>query len=140
MGQPVQVITGLITGEAERISVMSSKDALIRQAAFKRLHALEQVFSDAIPASELLKGFEFLGKKVAFKSQSGIFKPKEMEDVAALSITSLPSSPYNDQEKEDEWLYAYRAGSVDQYDNRLLRGAMENQSPVIFFLWVADNP
>ncbi len=119
---------------------MSSRDALIRQAAFKRLNELEQVFSDAIPAQELLKGFEFQGQTVAFKSQTGVFKPKEMTEMAALSIASLPSSPYNDQEKEHEWLYSYRAGSIDQHDNRLLRGAMESQEPIIFFLWVGDSP
>jgi len=117
-----------------------SADPLIRQAAFKRLNELEQVYQDAIPAQEILKGFEFQGQRIAFKSQPGIFKPKEMSETAALSITSLPSSPYNDEEREDKWLYSYRAGSIEQRDNRLLRGAMESQAPVIFFLWVSDAP
>lgn len=119
---------------------MPSTDVLIRQAAFQRLHQLEQLYRDAIPAQELQSGFRFQGSNLKFKSQSGIFKPKAMSEMAALSITSLPSSPYNDQEKEDEWLYSYRAGSIDQHDNRLLRGAMESHSPIIFFLWVSDSP
>ncbi len=101
---------------------------------------MERTYRDSIPARVLNQGFEVDGQKVLFKSQPGIFKPAVLQDQAALSITTLPTSPYNDQEREDEWLYSYRSGSIDQHDNRLLRGAMQLQVPIIFFHWVSDNP
>ncbi len=119
---------------------MSSRDALIRQAAFKRLNELEAIFGDAIPASVLNQGFQFEGQKVTFKSGSGPFKPKVITENAALSITTTPKSPYQDQELEEEWLYAYQAGSIDRYANRWLRGAMESRVPIIFFIWASDSP
>lgn len=119
---------------------MHPGDHAIRQAAFQRLIELERIYQDAIPAAELATGFQVQGKKVAFKSQQGIFKPAALEDRAALSITTVPTSPYNDQEREDEWLYSYRLGDIHGNDNRNLRGAMELQVPVIFFQWVSQNP
>lgn len=119
---------------------MSSRDNAIRQAAFARLLELEREHRDSIPAAKINEGFVYGARKIAFKSQPGIFKPAVMEQHSALSITTTPKSPYDDRETDDEWLYAYRKGSVDSNDNRLLRNAMANQVPVIFFLWTTDSP
>jgi len=53
---------------------------------------------------------------------------------AALSINNSSASPYEDEETADGVLYAYRAGDVDQPDNRALRAACELGVPIAYFV------
>src|SRR5207248_11462678 len=53
---------------------------------------------------------------------------------AALSINTSVNSPYDDAVLDDGFLYAYRAGSPDQADNRALRAAYELQVPLVYFV------
>jgi putative restriction endonuclease len=43
-------------------------------------------------------------------------------------------SPYDDEILADGFLYAYRAGAIDQPDNRALRAAHEFQVPLVYFI------
>ena len=52
---------------------------------------------------------------------------------AALSIKTTIDSPYDDEILGDEFIYAYRAGSIDHADNRALRAAYELQAPIVYF-------
>lgn len=53
---------------------------------------------------------------------------------AALSINTSYVSPYDDEQTDVGFLYAYRAGSIDQPDNRALRAACELQVPLVYFI------
>ena len=43
-------------------------------------------------------------------------------------------SPYDDQETVDGFIYAYRAGAVDQPDNQALRAAHTTGAPLVYFV------
>src|SRR5204863_1987900 len=51
-----------------------------------------------------------------------------------LSIQTSAKSPYDDEIVEDGFIYAYRAGNVNQSDNRALRAAYELQVPIVYFI------
>jgi putative restriction endonuclease len=53
-------------------------------------------------------------------------------------VTTSFRSPYGDEDTEDGVRYAYRAGSVDQPDNRALREAHRLGVPIVYF--VATRP
>jgi len=53
---------------------------------------------------------------------------------AALLIQTSAKSPYRDVETPDGFLYDYRAGSIDQPDNRALRSAHELRIPLVYFV------
>lgn len=116
------------------------RDETLRAACFARLAVLSAEFGDDIPyRSGLDRGFPYAGKKVAFLApQKGIFRAAVQTGPAALSINTSWKSPYGDAETEDGYLYAYRAGAVDQPDNRALRHAFVLQVPLVHF--VATRP
>jgi hypothetical protein len=53
---------------------------------------------------------------------------------AALSIQTSANTPYRDVETRDGFLYDYRAGAVEQPDNRALRAAHDLQVPLVYFV------
>ncbi|MEX2032210.1 MAG: HNH endonuclease [Dehalococcoidia bacterium] len=53
---------------------------------------------------------------------------------AALSIQTSYRSPYGDEVTDEGFLYAYRAGNVDQPDNRALRATFELRVPIVHFV------
>ena len=116
------------------------RDEALRIACFSRLAVLAAQFDDEIPYRGALdQGFNFRGERIPFLSpQKGIFRARGQTGPAALSITTSFRSPYDDAETEDGVLYAYRAGSVDQPDNRALRQAHVLGVPVVYF--VATKP
>src|SRR5947209_18727577 len=63
----------------------------------------------------------------------GIHRASVQRGPAALSINTSYRSPYDDVQTADGFLYDYRAGSVDQADNRALRAAFELQVPLVYF-------
>jgi len=76
------------------------------------------------------RGFAFRGQRVPYLSpQKGIFRVAVQRGPAALSIQTSANSPYRDVETPDGFLYEYRAGSIDQPDNRALRSAHELRVP-----------
>ena len=70
------------------------------------------------------QGFAFRGRRIPFLNfQKGIYKAAAQSGPAALSVNTSYKSPYDDQETPDGFIYAYRAGDIDQPDNRALRAA-----------------
>ena len=106
---------------------------------------LRDAFDDLVPRDTLLEGFQFRGQRIPFSSfQKGIHRARSMRGPAALSVLTAAPRPGKPSPYEDELdpeagviLYHYRAGSVDQADNRALAAAHELQSPLIYFKGMA---
>ena len=101
-----------------------------------RLSLLVAEFGEDIPyVGALANGFPFRGRRVPFLNyQKGIYRAAVQTGPAALSIQTSSKSPYDDEVVTDGFLYAYRAGDVDQPDNRALRAAHDLQVPVVYFI------
>jgi putative restriction endonuclease len=114
------------------------RDDDVRAACFLALDALRAQFGDDLPYRGALdKGFAFGGRRVPFlTSQKGIYRAAAQRGPAALSVNTSHDSPYDDEETPLGFLYAYRAGTVDQPDNRALRAAHLLQVPVVYFVGV----
>ncbi len=113
---------------------------MLRSACFASLDVLCAQFGEDVPyVGGLEHGFPLAGQRVPFLSpQKGIFRAAAQIGPAALSINTSAKSPYGDAEVDDGYLYAYRAGPVDQPDNRALRQAFVLQVPIVYF--VATRP
>ena len=112
------------------------RDEDIRSSCFNSLAVLCAQFGDDLPyKSGLDRGFAFRGKRIPFLNyQKGIYRAAAQRGPAALSIVTSYNSPYDDAQTDAGFLYAYRAGSVDQPDNRALRAACELQVPLVYFI------
>jgi putative restriction endonuclease len=111
-------------------------DLALRQAAVARARQLIQAFDDLVPIERLREGYQFEGQRISFGSfQKGIHRSRAQRGPAALTLTTSFQDPYADAFDEAGALftYAYRAGSVDQADNRALRAAYEFQTPLVYF-------
>lgn len=118
------------------------RDDDVRSSCFASLDVLCARFGEELPypGDGLAKGFAFRGQRVPFLStQKGIFRAAAQAGPAALSIQTSWRSPYGDAEVETGYLYAYRAGSVEQPDNRALRAAFELQVPIVHFVSTRPN-
>src|SRR5437762_8861486 len=100
------------------------------------LSVLVAEFGEDIPyTGGLSRGFPFRGARVPFLNyQKGIYRAGVQSGPAALSIQTSSKSPYDDEILADGFLYAYRAGAIDQPDNRALRSAHELQVPLVYFI------
>jgi putative restriction endonuclease len=117
---------------------MTDPDADIRAAAFTVLEAVERRYGWAVPASALADGFVFQGRRIPFRAQQGIFRPREMRGAALSISTVIPKSgpPRYDDEiggEDDTFLYRYRDNGPMSHDNRILRAAFEMQVPIVYF-------
>jgi putative restriction endonuclease len=100
------------------------------------LSILVAEFGEDVPyPGGLARGFPFRGTRVPFfNRQKGIYRAAAQSGPAALAIQTSANSPYDDEILADGFLYAYRAGSIDQPDNRALRAAHELQVPLVYFI------
>jgi len=100
------------------------------------LSILVAEFGEDIPyVVGLARGFPFRGTRVPFINyQKGIYRAAIQTGPAALSIQTSAKSPYDDEILADGFLYAYRAGALDQPDNRALRAALDLQVPLVYFI------
>jgi len=116
------------------------QDTALRNACFLALDVLCATHGEDVPYRGALDtGFAFRGRRVPFLStQKGIYRAAVQEGEAALSIQTSANSPYDDEETPDGFFYAYRAGAIDQPDNRALRAAYAQATPVVYF--VATQP
>jgi putative restriction endonuclease len=117
-------------------------DLPLRQAAVERVRELAQDYDDLVPLARLREGFIFNGTRVSFGSfQRGIHRGREQHGPAALTLTTSFKDPYADTFDEAGALftYAYRAGSIDQHDNRALRAAFTLQTPLAYFRAMAPG-
>src|SRR4051812_39532043 len=64
----------------------------------------------------------------------GIFRASMQRGAAALAVHTSSKSPYGDTQTDDGFVYAYRAGSIDQADNRALRSAFQLTVPIVYFV------
>jgi putative restriction endonuclease len=112
------------------------RDDDVRSSCFASLDVLCAKFGDDIPyVAGLDAGFPFRGRRVPFLSyMKGIHRAAAQTGPAALSINTSSASPYDDEETPDGVLYAYRAGDVNQPDNRALRAAFELGVPLVYFV------
>jgi putative restriction endonuclease len=112
------------------------RDEDVRASCFSRLALLQAEHGDELPyAGVLSEGFPFRGRRVPFLNyQKGIYRAAIQRGPAALSIQTSSKSPYADEETDDGFFYDYRAGSVDQPDNRALRAAAQLGVPLIYFV------
>ncbi len=95
-----------------------------------------------MPLDVLREGFYFEGQRVSFGSfMKGIHRAKEQSGPAALTLLTANEGPYDDLHDAEGGLihYRYRAGDVDQPDNRALRAAFELQAPLIYFRGIGDR-
>jgi putative restriction endonuclease len=128
----------------------TDRDTLMRMAAFEHVRGLSEVY-DHLTAEELKPGFVFEGERIPLVNpQRGIFKPRQMRYL--LSIKTVFPRPgarvwYDDQRdvhrqifEGDEMVeYAFMGQDRDAADNRWLREAFENGTPVIYFLGIAPG-
>lgn len=109
-----------------------------RYAAFRYLSDLGK-FNSLIPGKVLAEGFEWKGRRITLKGQTGIWTPKDFE--CPISITSRTNGPYNLDGigKDGTIVYAYRGSDPNQRDNRNMRLALETRTPLIFFKEVRNH-
>lgn len=112
------------------------RDEAVRASCFASLDVLCATFGEDVPyRGGLDAGFAFRGRRVPFLSyMKGIHRAAAQRGPAALSINTSSDSPYGDEATVDGVLYAYRAGDVDQPDNRALRAAFELRVPLVYFV------
>lgn len=111
-------------------------DHPLRLVAHEHVRRLQQLYDDLVPRAVLLEGFEFGGERISLGSfQKGIHRARQQRGPAALTLVTSPNSPYDDliDEETGAIIYAYRAGSLSQADNRALDAAFELQVPLIYF-------
>jgi putative restriction endonuclease len=116
---------------------MAERDEDVRIRCFLALDALRARYGNDLPfVGALSDGFVYGGRRVPFLNrQKGIYRSAIQKGPAALSIqTSFKGGPYEDVETDDGLFYAYRAGPIDQPDNRALRQAYVLGVPLAYFV------
>lgn len=111
-------------------------DEGVRSACFLALAVLQAQYGEELPyIGALDKGFAFRGARVPFLNrQKGIYRAAVQTGPAALSIQTSYRSPYADVQTELGFFYDYRAGRIDQADNRALREAHRLAVPIAYFV------
>jgi putative restriction endonuclease len=118
-------------------------DLALRQEAVARARQLIQAYDpDPVRIERLREGFQFMGERISFGSfQKGIHRSRAQRGPAALTLTTSFKDPYADKfdDAELRFTYAYRAGSINQADNRALRAAFELKTPLVYFRAMAPG-
>ncbi len=125
-------------------------DTLMRMAAFEHVQNLINA-DNCLTENELRKGFYFKGERIPIvHPRRGIFKPRRMQFL--LSIKTVFRKPghavwYDDQIEAHHQIfantettdYAFMGQDPEAAENRWLREAFENRTPVIYFLGTAPS-
>ena len=108
----------------------------IRSSCFASLDVLCAPVGSELPyRGGLDQGFNFRGMRIPFMTPyKGIYRAAVQRGPTALSINTSFKSPYDDQETEEGFVYAYRAGPIDQPDNQALRASYTLQAPLVYFV------
>jgi putative restriction endonuclease len=123
-------------------------EADVRVAAFERLRYLARLYGGPIPWSGIASGFEARGERFDFATKAaGIFKPAGMQRLLSVKST-IPRRGrrvwYEDQKNiglqpaGDLIFYSFMGSNPDNVWNRMLREAMEQQLPIIYFFGVGE--
>lgn len=121
------------------------RDAEIRSVAFQKLAALSSKYAGAIPWAEIAGGFLYEGEQVFFSGKArGIFRPKQMRRGVLSIKTTVPRQGRQrryDDLASDEGFFLYRFQGEDPMnaDNRALREAWEDQSPLVYLHGIAPS-
>ena len=128
----------------------ASRDAAIRAAAFTHVRGLAQRFG-VLSSDHLREGFTFEGARIPLVNpQRGIFKPRALARLLSIR-TVYPKAGaqvwYDDQRQVHAQLhagaeaidYAFMGQDPDAADNRWLREAYEDATPLIYFLGIAPG-
>lgn len=120
-------------------------DQRLRSTAFRYV-AQQQQLNGYLSSEALAAGFVIDGQRVPLVNpQRGIFKPRQMQRLLSIR-TVFPKTGnrvwYDDQrvvhrqifEGTDGVDYAFMGDNPDAADNRWLREAFEDQTPIIYFL------
>jgi len=119
---------------------MFSADDEIRTAALAHVQRLRAVWGDAVPESELAKGFVVRGERILLKGPQGIFKPKQLSD-GPLTIISTLGSRYEDELLEDANRVRYDfAPRSREHENDGMKRVMAERKPVILLMQVKPKP
>lgn len=112
------------------------RDEGLRSSCFAQLAILCAEFGDDVPyRGGLDRRFAFRGERVPYLTPAkGIFRARAQRGPAALSVNTSANSPYDDEETDDGFLYAYQAGGIEHPDNVALRRAYELQVPIVYFI------
>jgi putative restriction endonuclease len=115
-------------------------DESIRLLALNRVRELRDLWGDAIPESEIAKGFLHDGEMILLKGQQGIFKPRQLKD-GPLTLMSTLGSRYEDEllDEANTVKYDYAPPSRE-YENEGLKNVMRAGSPVILLKQVKAKP
>lgn len=113
-------------------------DSNIRRVAFDWLSQQLALHGDVLSRDVLAQGFVFHGERVPLLGPKGIFKPRIMD--VPLSITTIPSGPYDDGFSSDGLLrYRYRGTNPEHADNHGLRRAMLHRIPLVYFFRIVKG-
>ena len=108
----------------------------IRLKAFEWLEKQTLIHGDVLPRPLLERGYKYQGTQIHLLGAQGIWKPRIFEKIP-LSITTTPNSPYPDShDYEGNLIYSYRGTDPNHPDNAGLRIAMQERTPLIYFLGV----
>jgi putative restriction endonuclease len=121
-------------------------DAQLRQLAFDSVVRRAAIGGGVLDGIDLREGFEFGGERIPLiNPQRGIFKPRQMTGLLSIR-TVFPRQGgrvwYDDQREAHRQIYGgdetveyvFMGTDPNSADNRWLREAMENQTPIIYFL------
>lgn len=118
--------------------MIGTADVAIRRAVFEWLAEEELERGPALPWSRLFS-FRFNDIAVPLIGQRGIWKPKACE--LPVSICTSNDSPYADGYDETRGIirYAYRGTDPENWENRLLRRAMRERVPLVYFYGIGGG-
>jgi len=118
-------------------------DARLRAAAFAHLDQLRLRSPDGGLRSADINTFTYDGKAMRLIVQTGIWKPSGLTAALSIRTTYTPANelpPYEDDLGVDGLVrYKYRGTDPNHSDNRSLREAMTQGTPLIYFVGIASG-
>ncbi|MCE0731933.1 HNH endonuclease [Halomonas sp. G15] len=124
---------------------MLNIDTRLRQAAFQRLEAIAQQYSNDVPWEAIAQPVPLDGESFFIASRAiGIFKPKQMPDGILSIKTVVPKQGriniYSDGDSDEGgFWYSLEAGGTAKPANRQLLISYERQDPIIYLVGVAPG-
>jgi putative restriction endonuclease len=122
---------------------VGGKENAVRAAAFAHLDRLLSRHPDGALRSADVNTFAFDGKALRLIVQTGIWKPAGFTAALSIRTTYTPPNelpPYEDDLGLDGLVrYKYRGTDPNHSDNRALREAMRQRTPLIYFVGIASG-
>jgi putative restriction endonuclease len=123
--------------------VSAADDSQLRLAAFAHLDRLRAQHPDGALPSADINTFTFGGRTQRLIVQTGIWKPAGLDAALSIRTTYTPPNeppPYEDDLGDDGLVrYKYRGTDPNHADNRSLRTAMTQLTPLIYFVGIAKG-